>query len=346
MALRFEITPHTLAYKKPATTSRGALSERKLWIIKVFDTHNPNIAGYGECGIIPGLSPEDCDGFNTELEHLFAILNSGTELAPEIMQQYPAFKFAHETALLDLKSGGRQILFDTPYSRGQAGIKINGLVWMSNLEEMLTEAKSKLLDGFDCLKFKIGASDFDKECSMIAQIRSLADSSRLQIRVDANGAFPIADALLMLKELKRFDIHSIEQPIAKGQWDNLEEICSKSPVSIALDEELIGINIAKEGATLLKKVRPQWIVLKPSLIGGLAVSDQWITLAEKMQIGWWATSALESNIGLNAIAQWVSAKNTPLHQGLGTGQLYSTNFAPATQINHGKLWRRVTEKGN
>ncbi|MCO6495045.1 MAG: o-succinylbenzoate synthase [Bacteroidetes bacterium] len=343
MVLRFEIEAHTLKYKKPATTSRGVLNERKLWILKAFDVNTPAVIGCGECGIIPALSPEDIDGFDKEISRLVEKLNHNQKIEQEELQKYPAFRFAYETALLDLKNGGKKMIFENPYSLGLEGIKINGLVWMAEIEEMLNEAKAKLQAGFDCIKFKIGTFDFDKECRLIEQIRKTANSSLLQIRLDANGAFPVSDALKMLKELKRFEIHSIEQPIAKGQWEEMEELCAKSPVSIALDEELIGIDIEKEGEKMLKKIRPQWIILKPSLVGGLRVSEQWITLAEKYQIGWWATSALESNIGLNAIAQWVASKNTRIHQGLGTGHLYTNNFNPETKIIDGNLWKVIRE---
>ncbi|MCK9480267.1 MAG: o-succinylbenzoate synthase [Bacteroidia bacterium] len=339
MVLKFELEKHTLIYKRPATTSRGALNDRKLWIIKVFDVLQPDIKGQGECGIIHKLSPEDTIDFDSIIEELVFKLNCGENIDPEILEQYPAFSFALESALLDLQTGGKQILFDTPFSHGLAGIKINGLVWMNDIEEMQAEAQLKLQAGFNCLKFKIGALDFELECRMIEQVRKTADSSHLQIRLDANGAFPATDALLMLKDLKRFEIHSIEQPIARNQWGEMEELCAKSPIDIALDEELIGLNIDRQAEALLKQVRPQWIVLKPSLVGGLAASDKWISIAKKYNVGWWATSALESNIGLNVIAQWVSTKETKLHQGLGTGQLYTTNFTPNTQIKLGELWR-------
>lgn len=341
MSLRFQIEPHTLVYHKPATTSRGALSDRKLWLVKVFDPEYPADIGIGECGIIPKLSPEDRPDFEQTLLEVIEKLNKEQEIEPEIWEQNPALRFAVETAILDLETGSMKTFFETTYSRGESGIWINGLVWMASLEEMIEEAKAKVQAGFDCIKFKVGTQDFDSECRMIEQVRKLGDAGNLQIRLDANGAFLPQDTLYFLKELNRFGIHSIEQPIKPNQWEEMEEICAKSPIPIALDEELIGINPENNGAKLLQKIKPQFIILKPSLLGGLAQSDKWISLAENLGIGWWATSALESNIGLNAIAQWLSAKPISMPQGLGTGKLYQTNFDPETEIVEGKLWLKI-----
>jgi o-succinylbenzoate synthase len=341
MALKYTATQHILPYNKPATTSRGSLSDRKLWIISVEDSEEPQKIGYGECGIIPGLSPEDYDGFDKVLANQLSHLNEGLPIEKEVLFKHPALSFAIETALLDLQNGGKKLFFDTPYAKGNAGIYINGLVWMDSIAEMEKEAIAKMEAGFDCLKFKIGAHDFDSECRLLEKIRKHPLGKHLEIRTDANGAFAPEDALFYLKELNRFSLHSIEQPIKPGQWDWMEEICSKSPLPIALDEELILRDPIQEGKQLLKKTRAHYIILKPSLLGGLKQSDVWIEIAEKNEVKWWATSALESNIGLNAIAQWVAAKPLYLAQGLGTGQLYQHNFEPETKIEKGKLYCNV-----
>lgn len=337
MALIYSLSKHILPYIKPATTSRGSLSDRTLWLLNVRDTHSPEIIGCGECGIIPGLSPEDYPGFEVFLEQQIETLNQKGKIATDILQKHPALSFAIETALLDLQTGGRKKLFDTDYANGKSGIYINGLVWMDAIDAMEREAIQKMEAGFDCLKFKIGALDFDNECRLLEKIRKHPLGQKLEIRTDANGAFSADEALYYLKELKCFNIHSIEQPIRPGQWDALEELSSKSPVPVALDEELILLDTQK-GISMLKKTRTHYIVLKPSLLGGLGTADTWIQMAEKTGVKWWVTSALESNIGLNAIAQWVSSKKLKMAQGLGTGKLYQQNFEPETRIESGKLF--------
>jgi o-succinylbenzoate synthase len=337
MALNYSLEPHLLEYLRPATTSRGALNFRKLWILKVWDSSNPETIGQGEIGIIPNLSPEDRPDIEDILETALQQLQSTHKVDPALLQELPALSFALECAILDLEMSGKGLLFPSAYAQKQEGIKINGLVWMHDIPEMVAEAKTKIEQGFDCIKFKVGALDFDSECRMLESIRKLPNGHSLEIRLDANGAFSVEDALLKLKELHKFSIHSIEQPIKPNQWDAMQEICAKSPFAIALDEELIGVK-ESDIERLLKSTKPQYIILKPSLVGGLRASDKWIEKATKLSIGWWATSALESNIGLNAIAQWVAAKNPSLPQGLGTGKLYKTNFEPETEIRKGYLW--------
>lgn len=337
MALNYRLEPHQLEYYRPATTSRGALNFRKLWLLKVWDSTKPHIIGQGEIGIIPKLSPEDRPDIEDVLAIALQQLQTSHKVDPALLLELPALAFAIECALLDLQMGGKSLFFPSAYAEKQEGIKINGLVWMHGIPEMVAEAKTKIEQGFDCIKFKVGALDFDSECRMLESIRKLPNGHNLEIRLDANGAFSVEDALLKLKELNRFGIHSIEQPIKPNQWDAMQEICAKSPFAIALDEELIGVK-ESDIERLLKSIKPQYIILKPSLLGGLRASDKWIENAEKLAIGWWATSALESNIGLNAIAQWVAAKKPSLPQGLGTGKLYKSNFEPHTEIRNGYLW--------
>jgi o-succinylbenzoate synthase len=251
--------------------------------------------------------------------------------------RFPAIRFAFETALLDVENEGNRILFDSDFSRGESGIKINGLVWMSSIEEMYRQAEEKLNSGFQCLKFKVGALDFETEVNLLKMIRKQLDPD-IEIRLDANGAFPESEALQKLEILSEYNIHSIEQPIKPGQWESMAFLCASSPIPIALDEELIGISDARQRAQLINIINPAYIILKPSLLGGLAVADEWIQVAEDHHIDWWATSALESNIALNAIAQWAATKNSSLPQGLGTGGLYIKNFPLPLEIKNGELW--------
>lgn len=336
--MKFSLSKHHLKYKKPAGTSRGVLTYREVFLLKAKDSKNNE--GIGECGIIPGLSIDDVPDYEQQLVSFVELLNTGKLPDPAFFNQFPSIAFAYECAMLDVKQGGKQVYFDTPYTQRKAGIPINGLVWMGDLEAMWQEAQEKIKAGFECIKLKIGFHEFDAECRLLEKIRKFKPASQLELRVDANGAYPPDDALKVLKELKRFELHSIEQPIKAGQWEAMEELCSKSPVSIALDEELIGIDAATRGKTLLKTIKPHWLVLKPGLLGGLSAADKWIKLAQEHKTGWWATSALESNIGLDAIAQWVSKYESANYQGLGTGQLYEKNFKPETEIVKGVLWRR------
>ncbi|WP_317170122.1 o-succinylbenzoate synthase [Rhodocytophaga rosea] len=247
----------------------------------------------------------------------------------------PAIQFGVETALLDLRNGGKRIIFKNDFSAGKTGIPINGLIWMGKPEFMRQQIDEKLMQGYTCLKLKIGALDFDKECELLGYIRKQYPAEQITLRVDANGAFSTGDALEKLKILAQYDLHSIEQPIRQGQWSEMASLCRHTPLLIALDEELIGVIDKKQ--ELLQTIHPQFIILKPSLLGGFHHSLEWIKLAEKMNIGWWITSALESNIGLNAISQFTASLNNPLPQGLGTGQLYSNNITSPLEISKGYL---------
>ncbi|MCM1293142.1 MAG: o-succinylbenzoate synthase [Bacteroides sp.] len=242
------------------------------------------------------------------------------------LDQFPSIKFGLEMALLDLRNGGKRILYESDWTKGQTGIVINGLVWMGSLDEMTSRVAQKIQQGFRCIKFKIGGIDFESELKMIEAVRKNFSMSDLEIRLDANGAFKPSEVFSKLDRLSQFDIHSIEQPIKPKQWNVMENICRRSPIPIALDEELIGLNTQQDREVMIEIIKPQYIILKPSLCGGISGSKKWIEIAQRNSVGWWATSALESNVGLNAIAQWVSTQNTKMPQGLGTGALYTNNI--------------------
>jgi len=334
-----------LHFNFPARTSRGALTEHVAYYLRLHNTHLPACVGWGEAAPLAGLSPdygldfEDriadfCLKFN-QARHLELSVAAAAELVPAAL---PALRFALETAVLDLAGGGRHQLYANSFSQGQAGLPINGLVWMGDAAFMRTQIKQKLADGYACLKVKIGSLDFATELALLAEIRAEADASRLMLRVDANGAFTPAEAPAKLAALAAFELHSIEQPIAVGQWPALAVLCCTSPVPVALDEELIGLTDPTQQEALLDTVRPPYLVLKPTLLGGHAATRRWIALAEARGIGWWITSALESNIGLNAVAQLTGEYEVAgFAQGLGTGQLYDNNLAAPLHIRAGAL---------
>lgn len=321
----FDYFKHELKFSFEARTSRGKIDRHITYIIKVFNHLTPLTIGYGEAAPLIGLSVDANENFEQQLQHILQRLNQQKSIEPEELNQFPSIKFALETAILDLEQGGKQHLFNSTFTTGKP-IWINGLIWMSDIPNMLEEAENKVAKGFSCIKFKVGAHDFDAECRMLESFRKTHLPSKIEIRLDANGAFAKEDALAKLKELKRFSIHSIEQPIAVNQIDWLEKICKESPIAVALDEELIGKTANQESSQWLKTIKPSYLILKPTLLGGLESAEQWIKIAEKNNIGWWATSALESNVGLNAIAQWVAQKPLKMPQGLGTGMLYENNF--------------------
>ncbi|MFT5725299.1 MAG: O-succinylbenzoate synthase [Bacteroidia bacterium] len=332
--MEYRIIDHQLRFVKPAKTSRNVFEERHIRYILL--TKN-GITGIGEAAPLKLLSIDDVEDYDTKLEsYCQQICDSGSiqdlnldfdfDLSP-----YPSIQFGLETALLDLKNGGKRHLFETNFMSGKS-IPINGLVWMSDLETMYKEAITKIKSGYTCIKFKIGTHDFDAECRLLEKIRKSYNAFDLEIRLDANGAFQPDDAIQQLHELKRFDIHSIEQPIQPNQWDDMARLCRSSKIDVALDEELIGVDVFKDGQQLLSFIKPTYIILKPNLIGGFTKADAWIKLCRQANVGWWATSALESNIGLNAIAQWVSQYDTDMPQGLGTGSLYSNNIPSPLEI--------------
>ncbi len=321
--LTFSILPRKLVFRFAAGTSRGVYTERKTWFVVARDSQT-NSTGIGECAPLPQLSCDDLSDYTSLLCSFAQRLSDGNlSLVPEL-RNYPSMLMGFETALAHL-SKGSFALSQTPFASNDKGITINGLVWMGSYELMAERLEEKISQGFRCIKIKIGAIDFDKEMALLERIRRDFGSDRVELRVDANGAFAPSDALRRLDTLARFDLHSIEQPIRAGQWEEMSRLCRLTPVPIALDEELIGVNDPARKRELLDIIRPHYIILKPTLHGGFRGTDEWIDLAEERNVGWWATSALESNIGLNAIAHWAAEKNVAMPQGLGTGQLFESN---------------------
>jgi o-succinylbenzoate synthase len=298
---------------------------------------NPSIKGIGECAPLPNLSCDDVPQYEEVLQQACSRVAREGNIPTESLRNYPSILFGLETALRHYETGSLA-LWDTPFSRGEAGIPINGLIWMGNFEEMYRQIEAKMEAGYRCIKLKIGAIDFDAELTLLKHIRSRFSVKDIELRVDANGAFSPAEAMHKLDALSKLDLHSIEQPIRAGQWEEMARLTARTPLPIALDEELIGHNLPEIKQELLSTIRPQYIILKPSLHGGICGSNEWIAEAEKQNIGWWVTSALESNIGLNAIAQWCATLHNALPQGLGTGQLFTDNIDLPLEIRKDCLW--------
>ena len=324
---------YILDFKRPSGTSRGVLRQKETYFIELTDGKH---RGIGECGLFRGLSFDDVPNYEEQLTAVCAALQKGDDVT-SLCADFPSIQMGVETALISLKSPTPFQLFDTDFSRGAQPIPINGLVWMGDLEFMRKQVFEKIEAGFDCIKLKIGALDFAKECELLAEIRKHYTKDEVTLRVDANGAFSAAEALEKLHQLAAFDIHSIEQPIAARQHKALAALCADTPLPIALDEELIGVLNAEKKAALLDMINPQYIILKPSLLGGFSASKEWIDLANQRSIGWWVTSALESNIGLNAIAQWTASLNSAMPQGLGTGSLFTNNIDSPLVVSAGVL---------
>ncbi|MEZ5197588.1 MAG: o-succinylbenzoate synthase [Bacteroidales bacterium] len=333
-----------LNFKQPGGTSRGVLTHKDSWFIFVCDDTHPKTIGIGESGLLKGLSMDDHTGYEAKISEVCNNIQSHKDYLTSELLDFPSIRFGLEMALMDLgvvgETGnpGKRLLFPSGFTCGDDSIPINGLVWMGTFDFMKKQIHEKIESGFNCIKLKIGAIDFNKEIELIKSIRKEFSVSDMEIRVDANGAFSSDEALDKLKQLSDLDLHSIEQPVRQGQWETMAKLCEKTPLPIALDEELIGINRIDKKAKLLEIIKPQYIILKPSLIGGFKASEEWIELAGKNNVGWWITSALESNIGLNAIAQWTYTLNNPMPQGLGTGQLYANNFDSPLEIDKGKLY--------
>lgn len=325
---------YVLDFKRPSGTSRGVMTQKETWFIILEDG---NKKGIGECGILRGLSIDDRPDYEQKLQWACQNIHLGEEKLWEVLVEFPSIQFGMETAFRSLAAETPFELFPSAFTSGVQNIAINGLVWMGDEAYMKQQIEDKLATGFSCIKLKIGAIDFDKELALLAFIRNHFTPVQIEIRVDANGAFSTFDALNKLIELSKYQLHSIEQPIKQHQADAMAKLCLKTPLPIALDEELIGVFDYEKKEALLQKIRPQYIILKPSLVGGFKGSQEWITLAEKYNVGWWVTSALESNIGLNAIAQWTHTLNNPLPQGLGTGALYINNFDSPLVVKNGEL---------
>lgn len=326
---------YILNFKQPSGTSRGVMTEKETWFIIL---ENNNKKGIGECGILRGLSIDDRPDYEEQLKWVCNNIHLGKDLLWENLIEFPSIQFGIEMAFLSLQSENPFLLFPSEFTKGEKSITINGLVWMGNPAEMLLQIKEKIATGFSCIKLKIGAIDFDKEIALLRYIRQNFNPNQIEIRVDANGAFDASIALDKLIQLSEFKLHSIEQPIAKNNTDSMAELCKNSPIPIALDEELIGVFTLLEKENLLMKIMPQYLILKPSFIGGFRGTLEWISLAKKYNIGWWITSALESNIGLNAIAQFTFLQNNSMPQGLGTGSLFTNNFDCPLEVCDGQLW--------
>lgn len=332
--LRATYFPYLLRFKEPGGTSRGVLTRKACWLVRITDSERPEISGWGECALFRGLSADDRPDYERQLHRVCMEID---RLEPESLREWSSIRFGIETALLDLKNGGNRMIFPSDFSTGKAGIEINGLIWMGKKEEMQQRIVEKLNAGFRCIKLKIGAIDFEAELSLLKAIRQRFSPDEVELRVDANGAFTPDEAIRKLERLSRFRLHSIEQPIRQGQWEEMARLCRNTPIPIALDEELIGIDDPERKEALLSTIRPQYIILKPSLTGGFSGASEWIELARRQSCGWWITSALESNIGLNAIAQWTYTLGNPMPQGLGTGQLYTNNIVSPLRQNGSKL---------
>lgn len=337
--LRAEWCKYRLDFKFLAKTSRESMLYKDTYFVRLYDESSPEKYGVGECGLFKGLSADDVAGYED-------VLTSVCQNPEGPLPQMSSIVMGFETAFRDLAGGSRRVIYDSDWLDGRRGIEINGLIWMGDKQLMLERVREKIEAGFTVLKLKIGGIDFGEELDILAHIRRQFSPADLTIRLDANGSFSVGNALDRLDRLSRYAIHSIEQPIKAGQIAEMARICRRSPIDIALDEELIGMTSDERKQALLNEIRPRYIILKPTLCGGFAEADRWIASADSLGIGWWATSALESNIGLNAIAQWLAAKDNPLPQGLGTGALYHNNIpSPIEQrgshlfYNSAKCWQ-------
>jgi o-succinylbenzoate synthase len=332
-------TDFELQFKKPARTSRGVMTSKRGYLLNICRDQDSTNCGVGECSPLVGLSCDDKPEYREALKEVCRNINLPLS---ELLSRYtdlPSIMFGVESALLDLANGGRGILFKSDFTRGLQPIPINGLIWMGSYDSMLSQIKEKLTDGFKVIKIKVGAIDFDAEIGLLKHIRKQFSADEITIRLDANGAFDPDTALQKLEMLAKYDIHSIEQPIRAGNPEKMRFICSNSPIPIALDEELIGVNSDMQRLQLLTEIKPQYIILKPSLVGGFTICNRWIDLCRETNTGFWITSALESNIGLNAIAQYTATLDTAdMAQGLGTGGLFTNNFPSGLVVRRGHLY--------
>ncbi|MDT0675943.1 o-succinylbenzoate synthase [Autumnicola musiva] len=325
---------YTLNFKRPSGTSRGVLINKETWFIIISENGKK---GIGECGILRGLSVDDRPDYEEKLKWVCENIHLEEKKLLEELKEFPSIHFGLETAFRSFNAEHPFELFPSDFTQGQDAIPINGLIWMGEKSFMKSQIEEKIKAGFNCIKLKIGAIDFEAELDLLKYIRREFSSEEIELRVDANGAFSPSEALEKLKKLSDFELHSIEQPIKQGQLEEMANLCSKTPVPIALDEELIGVFGVTKKKSLLQMIQPQYVIFKPSLIGGFKGTQDWLELAEENNAGWWVTSALESNIGLNAISQWTYLKDNAMPQGLGTGSLYTNNFDSPLQVNNGKI---------
>lgn len=329
MPLQATYCQYVLDFKKPSGTSRGVLQQKETWFIKL---QNGAKVGYGECGILRGLSYDDVPNYETQLRWVCENIHLGLEVLWNACLNFPSIQFGLEQAFRSIGSDDPFILYESPFTKGQDSIEINGLIWMGAADKMKSQIQEKLKEGVSCVKLKVGALDFESEVSLLSFLR--LEAPHIEIRLDANGGFQPNEVFEKLQILSQFNIHSIEQPVSPKHKETLTQLCTNSPIDIALDESLIGILEKQEKESLLKSILPQYIILKPSFIGGFQGSLEWIDIANSLNIGWWITSALESNIGLNAIAQWTYTLGSKMPQGLGTGSLFTNNIkSPLYQKN-------------
>lgn len=342
--MKITIKEQVFHFRHPAGTSRGVYTERRSWLVSASDG---GTVGHGECAPLPDLSCDALPNYEEVLRGFCDEVERKGEIPYETMRDYPSMLFGLETAMLELRGerrvvrGESPLLFDTAFSRGEVGIPINGLVWMGSYEEMLQRMEKKLEQGFRCVKLKVGAIDFDRELDLVKRIRERFSFHDVELRLDANGGFRPDEALYKLELLSQYAIHSIEQPVKAKQWALMAELCRDAPLPIALDEELIGINTPEAKRQMLRIIKPAYIVLKPSLHGGMMGCREWIDIAREEGISSWITSALESNVGLNAIAQFCSSvygDSITMPQGLGTGQLFTDNIPMPLEIRGNQLW--------
>ncbi len=333
---------HPLHFRFEAGTSRGVLHQKDSWFLIISNLQGQN--GIGELSLIPGLGHESANAIPQALNQLCKQINEPENQIDKLISKNPSLAFAYETARADLENGGRQLLFDTAFTRGTEGIPIHGLIWMGKSEEMKKQIAKKRTEGFNVIKLKVGAASFDEELRLIESIRNDSKGGQIELRLDANGAFNANDVMQKLKRLAEFNIHSIEQPVKAGDNELLKEVCQNSPIPVALDESLIGQYRIEEKEQLLSKLLPAFLVLKPSLTGGFKQAEEWIKQADKQGVDWWVSSALESNIGLNALAQWISIKSNKNVQALGTGQLFSNNISSPMGLENAKLYHYPEKK--
>ena len=333
---------YILNFKQASGTSRGILRTKETYFLQI---ENNGKNGIGECAVFRGLSTDDRPDYEEKLQFVCNNIHKGKDFLLSELTEFPSIQFGVEQAFLSLKAKDDFTLFPSDFTEKEAPININGLIWMGTSDFMKKQIAEKLQAGFTTIKMKIGAIDFKTEMALLQSIRKEFSADDITLRVDANGAFKPNEALEKLKYLSDLELHSIEQPIKSGQWQEMAELCSKTPLSIALDEELIGV-FGKEQQELLQTINPQFIILKPSLVGGIKGSNQWIDLAKKQHIDWWITSALESNIGLNAIAQYTYTLKNKLPQGLGTGSLFTNNFESPLLVKNGNLVYSSSKKWN
>ncbi len=325
-------------FQRPAVTSRGTYKKKTVHFLLLYDDSNPGVFGVGECSVFPGLSMDDVDGFKNKLNKVVELINQEKFNMKVPLHNWPSINFAIETASKDLQQNGNKIFYPSEFTKGNDAITINGLIWMGSEAEIKEQIKQKLNDGFTCIKMKIGSGDFNEEYEILSTLRNQFKSSELEIRVDANGAFSFSEATDILNQLAELEIHSIEQPILPSQLEKMAVLCENSPVPVALDEELIGKYPYENKRRLLELIQPQYIVLKPGLLGGIKSCVEWIDAASEFNIGWWITSTLETNIGLNAIAQWTYTLGKQSHHGLSTGALFKNNIDSPLALNGEKLY--------